>query len=175
MKYTYLAHVEHIAYVEKSGEGFGVFFPDVPGCISAGDTIEEALSGAHESLTLHIEGIKEDGDDLPIPIWNGKEETLDADYQGGDCYCIAAVTVETNSMTNHKWHNVKGSNTVTDEMVDAFLNWQTVNEEKPFEMLLWDMNVDCLKSAIQAAIQKQIQQDKRGDKDYGMDYGIRNH
>ncbi|MFO7748660.1 MAG: type II toxin-antitoxin system HicB family antitoxin [Desulfobacteraceae bacterium] len=35
---------------------FGVTFPDLPGCFSAGDTIEEALANAQEAAECHIDG-----------------------------------------------------------------------------------------------------------------------
>jgi len=56
------------AIIERGDEpGFGVFFPDLPGCVSAGDTIEMAARSAEEALSLHLRGIIEDGDPLPDP------------------------------------------------------------------------------------------------------------
>ncbi len=52
---------------KEDGTVFGVHFPDFPGCISAGDSIEEALEMGAEALQLHIEGMVEDGDDIPAP------------------------------------------------------------------------------------------------------------
>ena len=42
---------------------FGVFFPDIPGCFSAGDSLSEAIHNAPEALALHIDGL----DELPEP------------------------------------------------------------------------------------------------------------
>jgi predicted RNase H-like HicB family nuclease len=47
--------------------GFGVTFPDVPGVISAGATMEELARMAREALQFHIEGLVEDGEDIPEP------------------------------------------------------------------------------------------------------------
>ena len=56
------------ALVHKdAGTGFGVSFPDVPGCISAGDTLPEALANAVEALAGHLALLNEDGDPLPRP------------------------------------------------------------------------------------------------------------
>lgn len=44
---------------------FGVEFPDLPGCISAGETLEEAAVMAAEALALHLEGLE--ADDAPVP------------------------------------------------------------------------------------------------------------
>lgn len=47
--------------------GYGVVFPDLPGCTSSGDTIEQAYEHAFEALALHIEGMVEEGAALPPP------------------------------------------------------------------------------------------------------------
>ncbi len=47
------------------GGSWSVDFPDLPGCVTAGDTLEEALSMAREALSLHLYGMLEDGDAIP--------------------------------------------------------------------------------------------------------------
>ena len=42
-------------------------FPDFPGCITAGKTLEEAHKGASEALRFHVKGMLEDGDSIPEP------------------------------------------------------------------------------------------------------------
>ena len=56
--------------------GHGVIFPDLPGCVSAGDDAADAVRMAGEALALHVEGSLEDGDvpppaalDAPLPDW----------------------------------------------------------------------------------------------------------
>jgi len=46
---------------------YGVTIPDLPGCFSAGDTIEDAVKNAEEAILCHLEGMVEDGEDLPAP------------------------------------------------------------------------------------------------------------
>ena len=54
------------AQVEEGPKGsFGVWFADLPGCVSAGASVGEALEGAHEALSLHIAGMLEDGEEIP--------------------------------------------------------------------------------------------------------------
>nr|WP_024965889.1 type II toxin-antitoxin system HicB family antitoxin [Pantoea sp. IMH] len=48
---------------EKSA--FGVTVPDLPGCFSAGETLDEAVLNAKEAITGHIELLVELGDDIP--------------------------------------------------------------------------------------------------------------
>lgn len=46
---------------------YGVVVPDLPGCFSAGDTLEEALSNAQEAILLHLEGLLDDQKPIPKP------------------------------------------------------------------------------------------------------------
>lgn len=58
----------YIALVHKDpGSGYGVSFPDLPGCITAGANLDEARVRAAEVLAFHIEGMTEDGDAVPEP------------------------------------------------------------------------------------------------------------
>ena len=61
-----MASRTYIAVVEEAPEGgYGVSFPDLPGCVSAGDDLDEACTNAVEALSLHLDGMLEDGGDLP--------------------------------------------------------------------------------------------------------------
>ncbi|VIO67524.1 type II toxin-antitoxin system HicB family antitoxin [Bradyrhizobium ivorense] len=59
----------YVAIIEDAGPDYavGVWFPDLPGCTSAGDDIDEALRNAPEALALYAEGLEQDGDELPRP------------------------------------------------------------------------------------------------------------
>ena len=49
------------------GVRYGVTVPDLPGCFSAGDTFDAALDCVLEAIDLHLEGIVEEGGDVPVP------------------------------------------------------------------------------------------------------------
>jgi predicted RNase H-like HicB family nuclease len=56
----------YIALVHKdNGTSYGVSFPDLPGCISAGDTFEEAIDNAWAALAGHLAVMAADGDPIP--------------------------------------------------------------------------------------------------------------
>jgi len=57
----------YIAIIEDAGPdtAIGVWFPDLPGCFSAGDTIDEALLNAPEAVLLYAEALREDGRAMP--------------------------------------------------------------------------------------------------------------
>jgi predicted RNase H-like HicB family nuclease len=58
--------MEYIAYLHKDADSdYGVSFPDFPGCVTAGSTLEEARRMAVEALSLHIAGMQEDGEEIP--------------------------------------------------------------------------------------------------------------
>jgi predicted RNase H-like HicB family nuclease len=49
------------------GVRFGVTVPDLPGCFSAGDTFDLALDAVLEAIDLHLEGMVEEGGEVPLP------------------------------------------------------------------------------------------------------------
>lgn len=55
------------AFIHQDADGFGVSFPDFPGCIAHGTTLDAALQSAREALAFHVEGMQEDGDTIPAP------------------------------------------------------------------------------------------------------------
>lgn len=58
----------YIAYLRKDRKSdYGVEFPDLPGCISAGKTLEEAKAMAAEALTGHVAVLEEMGEPVPAP------------------------------------------------------------------------------------------------------------
>jgi len=60
--------VNYIAYLHKDrNSDFGVSFPDFPGCITAGKTLDEAHRMAAKALALHVAGMMEDGENMPTP------------------------------------------------------------------------------------------------------------
>ena len=46
---------------------YGVVVPDLPGCFSAGDTLDEAIANAHEAIALWLETMMDDGGTIPAP------------------------------------------------------------------------------------------------------------
>lgn len=52
--------------------GYTVIVPSLPGCVTYGDTIEEAIEMAKEAIELYIESLKEHGEEIPT-----EEETLE--------------------------------------------------------------------------------------------------
>lgn len=53
--------------IEKAGENYSAYSPDLPGCIAVGDTIEETQRNMEEAMRFHIEGMIEDNEPIPVP------------------------------------------------------------------------------------------------------------
>ncbi len=57
-----------VAVIHKEDDSdYGVSFPDFPGCVTAGSTLEEVKNMAFEALSFHIQGMIEDGANIPDP------------------------------------------------------------------------------------------------------------
>jgi predicted RNase H-like HicB family nuclease len=57
--------MRYTVILERGDTGWGVHVPDLPGCVAAGDTRDEALALIRDAIELHLEGLKQEG--LPIP------------------------------------------------------------------------------------------------------------
>ncbi|HZY62946.1 MAG TPA: type II toxin-antitoxin system HicB family antitoxin [Edaphobacter sp.] len=52
---------------ERSADGYGAFVPDLPGCVTVGDTLEETERNIREAITGHIEAMRAHGEAIPMP------------------------------------------------------------------------------------------------------------
>ncbi|EJN14636.1 hypothetical protein PMI42_01798 [Bradyrhizobium sp. YR681] len=59
----------YIAIIEDAGpdDAVSLWFPDLPGCISGGDDVDEALESAPDALEFYAQELAEDGRQLPPP------------------------------------------------------------------------------------------------------------
>ena len=67
---------------KENGTDYGVSVPDLPGCFSAGGTMQEALEAAREAIAAHIEGMLIDEDPVPAPD-SVDVHRQNPDYSGG--------------------------------------------------------------------------------------------
>jgi predicted RNase H-like HicB family nuclease len=100
----------YIAVVHKDSKSdFGVSFPDFSGCITAGNSIDEAKDMAHEALSLHIKGMMDDGEKIPAP---SKLEDIMDDPDYSDAAAILIVSV-----SESKDRSVRVNITVPEDML----------------------------------------------------------
>ena len=77
---------QYIALIHKNPDSdYGVSFPDLLGCITAGRDLDEARAMAEEALSLHLEGMAEDGETAPEP---STLETVMTDRENRDAVAI---------------------------------------------------------------------------------------
>jgi predicted RNase H-like HicB family nuclease/uncharacterized protein (DUF1778 family) len=77
---------QYIALIHKDpGSDYGVSFPDLPGCVTAGVDLDDARRMAEEALALHLAGMTEDGEPIPEP---SSLEAVMADRENRDAVAI---------------------------------------------------------------------------------------
>src|ERR1700730_8523081 len=89
---------QYIALIHKEADSdYGVSFPDLPGVITAGSTLDEARDMAAEALAFHLEGLAEDGEAIPEP--SSLEEIMAiAENRDGVAVLIEAPAAEVKSV-----------------------------------------------------------------------------
>lgn len=91
---------------------YGVTVPDLPGCFSAGETLDETLTMAKEAIELHIEGLIAEGLSVPSPTSIEKHKS-NRDFSGGTW---ALVSIDDSKLrTNAKRLSI----TVPERVLDA--------------------------------------------------------
>ena len=59
--------MKYLIVIEQSETGYSAFSPDLPGCVTTGETREETETNMREAIASHLEGLREDGLTLPQP------------------------------------------------------------------------------------------------------------
>jgi predicted RNase H-like HicB family nuclease len=60
--------MDYVAVIEKAPDGsYSAYVPDLPGCVSCGDDVDEARSLIEEAVGLHIESLRKHGEPVPPP------------------------------------------------------------------------------------------------------------
>lgn len=57
---------KYLVVIQKAKNNYAAYSPDVQGCVATGDTVEETLKNMQEALEMHLGGLAELGDELPI-------------------------------------------------------------------------------------------------------------
>jgi predicted RNase H-like HicB family nuclease len=59
--------LKYAVVIERAADNYSAYVPDLPGCISVGDTVEETERNIRDAIALHLEGLREAGDPVPSP------------------------------------------------------------------------------------------------------------
>ena len=90
----------YVAFIHRDDEpGFGISFPDFPGCVSDGDTIDDTIRRGASALAFHIEGMIQDGEVIPEPRSLQDVEADDslAEWRNGAVICFVPVVLDKGS------------------------------------------------------------------------------
>lgn len=82
------------ALIHEEDGAYGISFPDFPGCVSGGSSLDEALARGREALAFHVEGMIEDGDLLPVPRRLDELKIDPTFIEDADGAAIVAVPLE---------------------------------------------------------------------------------
>ena len=59
---------DYVVVVEKADDGsYSAYVPDLPGCVTTGDTLEETRELIEEAVRLHVESLRNHGERVPPP------------------------------------------------------------------------------------------------------------
>ena len=64
---VYIELMRYVSFIHRDDVGYGVSFPDFPGCVAVGKTVDEAVRHGCEALAFQVEGLSEDGEPIPPP------------------------------------------------------------------------------------------------------------
>ena len=59
--------MRYVCFIHRDDAGHGVSFPDFPGCVSVGETVDDAVRNGSEALAFHVEGLRDGGEPIPAP------------------------------------------------------------------------------------------------------------
>ena len=68
--------MRYAVVIERAGDNYSAYVPDLPGCVATGDTVAEVEEEIRGAIRFHIEGLQDDG--LPVPEPTSLAEYIDA-------------------------------------------------------------------------------------------------
>lgn len=147
--------ITYLAVFEPSEDGYGVYFPDLPGCASFGKNRKEAHKMAEEALGLHIYGMEQDGDVLPEP---SEKPVVDADTEPG--YLLAPVTIYPELVKNEMDSRRVRTNTTLPAWLKSIAEVNHVNYSQLLENALMEYLEIGERKEVAYAVREKIEKDK---------------
>jgi predicted RNase H-like HicB family nuclease/predicted RNA binding protein YcfA (HicA-like mRNA interferase family) len=68
----------YLVIIEGSGDSYSAYVPDLPGCVAAGDTVQEVEELIGEAIPLHIESLRAHGEPVPEPEARARSVSVEA-------------------------------------------------------------------------------------------------
>ena len=70
--------MRYAVVIEKGERNYSAYVPDLPGCVSVGDTLDEVKAEIREAIAFHQEGMREDGALIPAPSASAEDVEVGA-------------------------------------------------------------------------------------------------
>ena len=143
--------------------GYGVTVPDLPGCFSAGDTLDEAIESAREAIACHVEGLLMDGEPVP-PRLSLEAHQANDDYRGG-VWVIVAVDISKLSSKSRR------INITLPERVLAIVDQAAVREGQSRSGLLARAAISYVQRQVEGSVTGILTDRPEADRSYVTDSG----
>lgn len=59
--------MKYLVVIEKAGNTYSAYLPDLPGCVATGETPEDTIANIRRAIDMHMRGLREDGLAVPVP------------------------------------------------------------------------------------------------------------
>jgi predicted RNase H-like HicB family nuclease len=59
--------MRYAVVIEKAARNYSAYVPDLPGCVATGATVAEVEEAIREAISMHLEGMRADGEPVPVP------------------------------------------------------------------------------------------------------------
>lgn len=91
--------MRYVSFIHRDDASYGVSFPDFPGCVSVGDSVDAAVRNGSAALAFHVEGLIADGEPIPPPrsIDAVKADPDLADWRQGADYVLIPLLLDRGS------------------------------------------------------------------------------
>jgi predicted RNase H-like HicB family nuclease len=63
-----VVRVRYAVVFEKAAGNYSAYVPDLPGCVATGNTVEDVETEIREAIEFHLDGLREDGLPIPLPV-----------------------------------------------------------------------------------------------------------
>lgn len=127
-----MRNLTYLAVLEPSTDGsYSIYFPDLLGCTSFANNLEEAAHMAAEAASLHVYGMECDGEEIPIPSVNLSKEDTDGNI-------ILPVTIHPDLFRIKKDNERIKTNTTLPAWLKRIAEEQKVNYSRLLEAALID-------------------------------------
>lgn len=122
----------YLAVMEPCDSGYGVYFPDLPGCVASGKTIDQAARIAKDALSMHYCALEEESEEIPEP-----SQSLSAEDTAGNV--VTPITIYPDLLHEEYRNRRVKTNTTIPAWLKAAAEEKGINFSRVLENALMGM------------------------------------